>query len=176
MIRELQWNDFDDLVAGYYSYYDEVKENPELGIIFYHEKPNMVHEISWFRDLYADVQTGNAVAMVLEEDGAAVGMCDVRRARPGSEVSHVGNLGIVIGKDYRDHGSGQKLVKAVLEACAGKFEVIVLSVFTVNERAIHVYQKLGFVNYGKLPRSVQRNGAYFDEYQMYYDVPKREIR
>ncbi len=172
MIRELQWNDFDDLVTAYYSYYDEVKENHDLGLIFYHEKPNMVHEINWFRDLYADFQTGNAVALVLEEDGMAVGICDVRRVRPGSEVSHSGNLGIAIRDGYRDHGNGQKLVKAVLEACRGKFEIIVLSVFTLNRKALHIYEKLGFVKYGTLPKSVLRNGRYFDEYHMYYEVPK----
>lgn len=172
MIRELQWNDFDDLVSGYYSYYDEVKESPDLGIIFYHEKPTMEHEIDWFKTLYSDVQSGNAVAMVLEEDGIAVGLCDVRRVRPGSEVSHTGNLGVVVRRGYRDHGKGQKLIKAALEGCRGKFEQIVLSVFSVNERAIHIYEKLGFVKYGTLPRSVLRNGRYIDECQMYFRIPE----
>ncbi len=170
MIRELQWNDFDDLVTGYFSYYDEVKQNPDLGIIFYNERPSMAHEIDWFKNLYSDVLAGDAVAMVLEEDGMAVGMCDVRRLRPGSEVSHTGSLGVVIRSGYRDHGKGQQLVKAALEACRGKFELIVLSVFTINKRAAHVYEKLGFVNYGTLPGSVHRDSRHIDEYQMYYEV------
>lgn len=170
MIRRLQWNDFNDLVSGYYSYYEEVKENPDLGIIFYDEIPTMRNEVDWFQNLYKDVLNGNAVAMVLEEEGQAVGLCDVRRLRPGSEVSHTGVLGIVIRKDYRGQGSGQQLVKAVVDQCRDKFEMLVLSVFNKNERAKHIYRKIGFEVIGILPNSVKRGERYYDELQMYYKL------
>lgn len=170
MIRELRWTDFEDLIDAYYSYYDEVRSEPELGIIFYHEKPSMAHEINWFSTLYEDVLKGDAVARVAEEDGHIVGICDVHRVRPGSEVSHSGVLGIAIRKEYRDRGIGKSLLKACLEECRDKFEIILLSVFSVNKRAISLYEKTGFEKYGFFPRSVLRNGTYYDEINMYYKL------
>lgn len=171
MIRELQWKDMEDLVDNYYSYYDEVEtDNPELGIIFYHQKPSHESEAAWFTSLYRDVLNDNAIAMVAEVDGKVVGICDIRRERPGSEVSHKGVLGIAIRKGYRGKGIGSELVSSALEKARSKYDVILLGVFSTNKNAIKLYRKIGFVEYGKLPASVKRNGTYFDEIQMYYPL------
>lgn len=169
MIRPLRWNDMDDLVENYYSYYDEVKnENPELGLIFHDNRPDLVHEAEWFSSLFSDVLKGDAVAYVAEEDGRAVGMCDVHRKMPGSEVSHTGVLGISIARDYRNRGLGRKLLNAMLEECRGKFEAITLAVFESNHYAVRLYREMGFVEYGKFKHSVKRNGKYFDELLLCY--------
>ena len=170
MIRQLRWNDMDDLIANYYSYYDELSEYPELGLIFRNERPDFESEVKWFSGLYAEVIRGDALAMIAEEDGHAVGICDVHRMRPGSEVSHVGVLGIAIKKGCRDRGIGGSLMSQVLEESRGKFEIIRLGVFSTNQRAIVLYRKLGFKEYGVLPGAIRRGNTYFDEIQMYRNI------
>lgn len=168
MIRKVEWRDMKDLVDNYYSYYDEVvREDPDLGLIFHHDKPDLESEVTWFSTLFREVLANNAVAVVAEEDGGVVGICDVHRNRPGSEMSHIGVLGMAIRKEYRDKGIGTKLITAVIEECKGKYEIVVLGVFAKNDRAMHLYNKLGFVEYGRLPRGIKRDSRYYDEIHMY---------
>lgn len=172
MIRKLKWGDMEDLVANYYSYYDEVEgDNPDLGLIFHNEKPNEASEAEWFTGLYKETLRGDAVCFVAEIDGRVAGICDVHRVRPGSEVSHKGVLGIALHRDFRGMGLGRELIEATLEECRKSFEIITLGVFTTNERAIALYRKLGFEEYGKLERSAKRNGRYYDEILMQYRFP-----
>lgn len=170
MIRKLEWDDFEDLIGTYYSYYEEFKTDPYLGIVFFRERPSMGHEIEWFSSLYAAIESGDAVAMVVEENGHAVGICDVRRNRPGTEVSHLGVLGIAIGKEHRGHGLGEALLRASIEECRGKFHTILLSVFGFNKKAIHLYEKIGFEKYGSMPNGVFRDNAYHEEINMYLSL------
>ncbi|MHB1440292.1 MAG: GNAT family N-acetyltransferase [Cuniculiplasma sp.] len=167
MIRELRWEDMNDLIGNYYSYYEEVEENPEFGIILFNSRPSFESEVGWFTNLYRAVLSGDAFVRVAEEDGHVVGICDVRRLRPGTELSHTGDLGIVIKEEYRDKGIGRGLMQSVIEASKGKLEVLILSVFTNNERAYTLYRKLGFVEYGRRPLAIKRGERYFDETLMY---------
>jgi RimJ/RimL family protein N-acetyltransferase len=41
--------------------------------------------------------------------------------------------------------------------------VLTLSAFESNKRAIHVYEKVGFVQTGRIPRKFFREGKYIDE-------------
>ncbi|MGC8561631.1 MAG: GNAT family N-acetyltransferase [Thermoplasmata archaeon] len=168
MIRELEWNDLGDLVANYYSYYDELKYTPDFGISFYKKKPDYSSEVEWFSSLYRSVIAGDAIAVVAEEDRKAVGLCDVQRTRPGTELEHSAVLGIAIRKEYRGRGLGELMMNKAIELSKGKFEMLKLEVFSVNSAAINLYRKLGFVEYGTLPRAVKRGESYYDLMQMYY--------
>jgi RimJ/RimL family protein N-acetyltransferase len=168
MIRELEWKDMDDLIANYYSYYEELKERPDFGIIFYQSRPNFVSEIEWFSSLYKGVEEGNVIAVVAVEDGKVVGLCDVHRIRPGSEMSHVGLLGIAVKKGYRGNGLGEQMMKKIIDLSRSKFEILKLEVFSVNSVAIKLYRRSGFVEYGTMPNAIKRGNYYFDSIYMYY--------
>lgn len=167
MIRELQWNDMNDLIDNYYSYYEEVKRDPEFGITFFHARPSFESEVGWFSNLYENVLKGDAFVKVAIEDGRVVGICDIHRIRPGTEVSHNGVLGIAIKEGYRNKGIGKALISSALESARGKLEIVTLSVFTINKRALTLYRNLGFIDYGMRPKSIKRGNRYFDELYMY---------
>lgn len=169
-IRELQWNDMDDLVANYYSYYDELKDKPDFGIIFYKSKPNLASEIEWFASLYRGVEEGNVVAVVAEDERKVIGLCDAHRIRPGSEMAHAALLGIAIKKGYRGRGLGEEMMKKLIELSKGKFEFLKLEVFSVNSMAINLYRRLGFVEYGTMPNAIKREDTYYDSVYMYYKL------
>ena len=168
--RPVQWTDFPELVDSYYSYYDEVKDNPEFGIIFFDTRPSLQQEVQWFTDLFRDVIEGKAVAIVGESNGKAVGLCDVRSLRPGTEQAHIGVLGITVRKEYRGKGIGKAMMTEAINRCRGKFEAIRLGVFESNLRAIRLYEELGFARYGTFPRSVKRGETYHTEVLMYLNL------
>ncbi len=42
-------------------------------------------------------------------------------------------------------------------------KVLTLRVFSTNERAQHVYRKVGFKEVGRVPKAVYRNSKYIDD-------------
>lgn len=81
---------------------------------------------------------------VLDENDRVVGWCDIV-LRSEYEDMVTGSIGIGLLSEYRNAGVGRLLMHTVMEA--GKrygFERIILDVRKTNERAIHVYEVLGF--------------------------------
>ena len=52
------------------------------------------------------------------------------------------------------------------QARAVGLKLLTLSVYATNERARHVYQKLGFVETGRIPKKFFKDGKYVDEITM----------
>ena len=49
-------------------------------------------------------------------------------------------------------------------------EKIMLEVFAINDRAIHVYEKMGYVVVGRIPGDVKYRGGYVDSLYMIKDI------
>lgn len=67
-------------------------------------------------------------------------------------------LGITLGADFVDQGFGTEALNLFLDYFFGElgFEKMVLDVVGYNQRAIRVYQKLGFVTVSRFERPVGR--------------------
>lgn len=66
---------------------------------------------------------------------------------------------IAIAKDYRDQGLGSILIKDMMQYCIeNKTNIMTLEVRGSNLRALHVYEKLGFVVEGERLNYYQSNG------------------
>ena len=78
-------------------------------------------------------------------------------------------LGIFIG-DPADtsQGYGSDAIRALLDFGFGelRLERIWLDVYADNARAIHVYERIGFVHEGTFRRALFRHGAYVDDHRM----------
>ncbi|HEV2317683.1 MAG TPA: GNAT family N-acetyltransferase [Thermoplasmata archaeon] len=163
-IRPLEWRDFDDLVRTYYDCYDDREAGRFLGITLFDRKPSLAEEVSWFTGAFRRQLEGRSVVSIAEVDGHAVGNCTVGAAEgPKTEVAHIGILGILVNKDHRGRGLGTALMKDAIGRSKGVFEAIRLSVFTDNDGAIRLYERLGFVKIGRIPRAVKRGPIYYDE-------------
>ena len=100
-----------------------------------------------------------------------VGTSDIKISY-GAE-KHVGIFGIIIKKEYRNQGIGTALMtKIITEAhnYIDGLEIITLGVFADNDCALHLYKKLGFKQYGKLPNGMMRKGQYCDHIYMYLNL------
>ncbi|NLY90213.1 MAG: GNAT family N-acetyltransferase [Firmicutes bacterium] len=83
-------------------------------------------------------------------------------------LRHSAGLGIMVHKDYQNQGVGSELLKALLDL-ADNWLMLVrveLTVFTDNERAIHLYEKFGFEKEGVKRLAAIRNGKYDDVLMM----------
>lgn len=98
--------------------------------------------------------------------GDVVGWCDIRR-HPFPSDAHAGTLGMGIIPPYRGQGLGRRLIEATLLAARNVgIERVELSVHADNERAIALYEKVGFVREGLARRSVRIDGRYKDTIHM----------
>lgn len=83
------------------------------------------------------------------------------------KVQHVGEIGISVKKEYRGQKIGSRLLDyAIRWACSHGYEKLCLSVFSTNEKAIHLYKKFGFEEEGVRKRQFIIEGIYVDEIMM----------
>lgn len=95
-------------------------------------------------------------------DGAALGLAGLQVC-PGRR-RHVGTLGIYVRTDCQGQGIGTALLRALLDI-ADRWLLLVrveLDVFTDNESAIRLYERLGFEREGVLRKAAIRGGEYTD--------------
>jgi RimJ/RimL family protein N-acetyltransferase len=161
-IRSLAWTDFDPITDVYYALYDEVQEDPDLGVTLLAARPTLGEEAEWFARLWHRIEAGNSLGLVAVVEGRAVGLCTVDRKGPSQELGHLGVLGIMVGKAHRRHGLGRALLREVIARAPSRFELLELAVFATNTHARALYESVGFRAWGHLPKGVRRNGRYTD--------------
>jgi ribosomal protein S18 acetylase RimI-like enzyme len=102
-----------------------------------------------------------------------IGWCEIRRENlPGRE--HSGTLGIGVRAGFRGAGLGRRLIDAALGAAWQRgFARIELWVRSPNAAAIHLYEKVGFVEEGRRRDAVRLDDGPEDELLMALFAPVR---
>ncbi|WP_440411200.1 GNAT family N-acetyltransferase [Neorhizobium petrolearium] len=112
-------------------------------------------------------QSSNAFELVAELEGRIVGICGLSRF-PNPRRAHAGSIGMGVHDACAGRGIGHALIGEVLAIADRWLDLrrVELTVFTDNERAIHLYERNGFVKEGHLKKFAFRDGAYVDAYSM----------
>lgn len=108
-----------------------------------------------------DVDDHQFVAVT--EDGQVVGLAGLQLFS-NPRKRHMASLGIYVHTEYQNMGAGTALIEALLDL-ADHWLMLVrveLDVFADNERAIRLYEKLGFEREGVLRKAAIRKGKYSD--------------
>ena len=93
------------------------------------------------------VRDGGVQFVVLDRD-TVVGWCDVRRST-FEGFRHVGILGIGLSANHRSQGVGPRLLARTIKAASDAgVKRVELEVFASNTRAVHLFEKAGFVTEG----------------------------
>lgn len=105
----------------------------------------------------------------VEEKGLkkVVGMIGMNVSR-NPRLRHSAGIGIMVHADYQGKGIGTALFKKAIDL-ADNWLMLVrleLTVFVENDRAVKLYQSLGFQIEGTKKYAAIRNGQYADEYIM----------
>jgi RimJ/RimL family protein N-acetyltransferase len=125
--------------------------------IFMDEKVTRESEAEWLGNKLAKIENGQTIAIAAECEGRVVGTSDVQKKT--RSMSHVGELGALVKKGYRGTGIGTTMLETLKrESRTAGLEILVLRYYSGNERARHVYEKVGFRETGRFPGSVRRDG------------------
>jgi RimJ/RimL family protein N-acetyltransferase len=109
----------------------------------------------------------NSVFIVAEDAGRIVGVANVTGGRPRA-ARHSGGIGITLHPDYREMGLGTRMMQWLIDWAKGTGVLtrLWLEVFAHNARAIHVYEKVGFVKEGARRNAFIKEGRYVDSVMM----------
>ena len=164
ILRTPRWEDLDDLVELINSLVEEGVE------IEFETKKTRDEEVDWLSRAIAQLEKDEALYMVAEVDGRVVASSGITKRRFHCE-NHVGDLGILIKSGYRDVGIGSKMMKTLIDqADVMGLKILTLTVFATNMRAIHVYEKVGFKETGRIPKGIYRKGKYLDRVIMTKEI------
>ena len=156
VLRTPKWEDLDDLLELINSLVEEGAE------IIRNEKVSREEEIDWLSKTLASLEKDEIFFLVAEVEGKVIASSDIHPLK-GFE-RHVGVLGIIVKNGFRNVGIGTEMMKALVEQASKMgLKVLTLSAFATNRRAIHVYEKVGFVQTGVIPRKHFKDGKYIDE-------------
>lgn len=96
--------------------------------------------------------------------GCLAGVANLRPVHPGFRARHRAGVSIAVLRTCWGQGIGSLLLYSLIEAAkTTNLEQLELDVVSDNLPAIRLYQKLGFVEYGRRPRTMKyRDGRYSD--------------
>ncbi|MCW4038351.1 MAG: GNAT family N-acetyltransferase [Candidatus Bathyarchaeota archaeon] len=155
IFRPPRWEDLDDLLGFINSLVEEGAE------ILRNQKVTRDEEADWLGRKLADMAKGNLFWLVAEVDGTVIASSELKTGTGYS--SHVGEIGVGVKREYRDVGVGTELLNALLShAKTIGLELLTLTVSSSNKRAIHVYERIGFEETGRIPHNLFKNGTYRD--------------
>jgi RimJ/RimL family protein N-acetyltransferase len=156
VLRTPKWEDLDDFLELINALVEEGAE------ILRTEKVSREEEADWLSRVLSRLEKDEMFYIVADVDGKVVGISEIGK-RSGYE-KHVGVIGIAIKNGFRDLGIGTAIMKALIEkAREWGLKVLTLTVFATNKRAQHVYEKVGFLQTGTVPKKHFKDGRHIDE-------------
>ena len=116
------------------------------------------------RSLEETERSSNEVELVAIIDGQIVGSAGVSAVRTRRKVAHRARFGISILKEHWGMGIGRVLMDASIDCVrrAG-YTQLELEVVADNERAVSLYRRAGFEEYGRNPRGYKSASAGYQE-------------
>lgn len=130
------------------------------------EKQTHKSEASWMAKTFDDIENNKKIHIVAEVNGQYAGNCEIRIH--DRRQAHIGDIGVSITAQYREEGVGTELLSTLIEE--GKkagLRLLILHCFETNDRALHLYEKLGFIRAGTVPGVYAYKGSYIGEVTLY---------
>jgi RimJ/RimL family protein N-acetyltransferase len=153
-----------------YNYVNKLSKEKTF-MIFQGEKVSLADEEKYLTQIKELIKKKLAVVLFLRTNGELAGVTNLNMM--SKICSHIGSLGISIKKEFRGRGLGELLMKTLLtegKKAMPQLKIVKLGVFAINPGAIHLYKKLGFKEYGRLPKGLQYKGKLEDEIFMYKNI------
>lgn len=155
MITKADKKDFDFIY--------ELYMHPQINPYLLYEPMDVTAFLPIFEELI-----NKQVLFVYEDETKKIGMCKlVPQQHRNAHILYLGGVGIVVSQSGK--GYGLNMLQEIKEyARINNFLRIELSVATLNERAIQLYEKAGFVKEGILKKFtyLKKEDKYLDEVLM----------
>ena len=160
IIRYPKWEDLDEATT---LANELVKEEAHLMLS---EKQTHEDEAKWLAESLVQIEQGKKIQLLVDVNDHYAGNAEIRVR--DKRQSHVGEIGIALGKDFRDEGIGAELLTALIaEGKKAGLQLLILYCFQTNEQALHLYKKLGFTRSGIVPGIYAYKGDFVGEVTLY---------
>lgn len=135
----------------------------EKAMIIVQNKVTLEQERNYLKEI---IKNRNSVFLFLIIDGKVMGSAGITKYE--NIKSHIGEMGIILKKEARGLGLGEKLFKKVMEEGIKKFKlrIVILDVFKGNKIAQNLYKKLGFKKVGVIKGGEKYYNQYVDNVMM----------
>ncbi len=150
------WNNFNEVV----------EEGIYLPVLF--PVKSRFEKQSWYNNILKDKEICIiAIHPDLKNPHNILGQCEIS-SLDWDAATHVGSLGIIVQKKYRDLGIGYHIIDMAIRESKNlnNKEKIILSCFSNNKRALYLYKKLGFKIIGSRVKQFYMDSKYYDEILM----------
>ena len=114
------------------------------------------------------LKNGKTAVFRAAEPDDAPGNCTLTPKGARRKICHRADVSIALRKAYWGLGLGKALLTRVLTLAKELgYEQVELEVISGNDRALRLYERLGFVQTGRTPRAFRYDdGSFRDEIQM----------
>ncbi|HNY35779.1 MAG TPA: GNAT family protein [Candidatus Pacearchaeota archaeon] len=136
----------------------------EKAYILAQEKLTLNEEKKFFKKLLKEIETKTRVTLIIDVSEKCCGIGDISLIDKGVR-KHVGELGILLKKEIRGRGLGEKLLKKVIEKAHKelKVKIVTLYAYSKNKVAINLYKKMGFKKLGTIKKGASHYGKLMDK-------------
>jgi UDP-4-amino-4,6-dideoxy-N-acetyl-beta-L-altrosamine N-acetyltransferase len=120
---------------------------------------SLIQEEQWYENMLRDSSVCNWAVEYKELHIGGAGFSDINQVHQSAEV------GLFIGKpEFWDRGLGRDVLESLLTFGFEQMNLhrIYLRVFAENERAVHLYEKVGFHHEGRWRQAEFRHGRFHD--------------
>lgn len=110
------------------------------------------------------IESERELLMIAEIDGRHVGNCSLMQIMPYRRYAHRCSVAIALYQEFCGVGIGEIMMQTLLDLAKKiGYEQAELEVVSNNERAISLYEKLGFETFGHLPDNMKyADNSYVD--------------
>lgn len=138
-------------------------------LTFIGQPKTLLEERYWLKNEIQNIENNKSYLIWAIYQNKIIGSSSVHRG--ATRDWHVGRIGLMVDQDFRGDGIGRFLLESILEqAQKMKIKIVTIVVFSDNEIAISLYQKLGFKEYGRLPQGLYRQNHFSDTVEMYKNL------
>ena len=109
-------------------------------------------------------ESEDEIELVAEVDGKIIGSAGFEKVGPKYKTKHRAEFGISVEKDFWGLGIGRALINVCIElAQKAGYTQLELDVVAQNERAVSLYESVGFIEYGRNPRGFNSRSSGYQE-------------
>jgi RimJ/RimL family protein N-acetyltransferase len=171
LIRYPQWSDLPALTE-----YINTLSQEDTFITVFNKEVTYEEETDYLSKLFKEMELNKEVTLLCFVDKELVAVSGFKQKNyNGSRDDHVAEFGISVKNEFRNAGIGFMMARTVIKEGLSKvsgIKIIRLNVFGGNEQAIHLYEKLGFEEAGRIPGGILFRDNYIDNIFMYLEANK----
>lgn len=142
-----------------------IAEDTFIGL--YGEPLTRDEEEKTLKEILEGIKKGDKSFIAVEINGEYKGNAGIHREKTRRK-KHVGSIGISLAAEYRSEGIGAEIMTVLINE--GKklgMRLVYLTCLENNDRALRLYDKLGFKRCGYLPNACVWKGGYIGEVMLY---------